>query len=137
MTRRGALLAAVAGAALLLASCDDVVGPSDLAGGEWQLRLLEHPAQGVFRPEDPSRFAIRFGEDGSLGITADCNVCGGSYSIEDGRLEVEGVFCTLIACPGAPVDQRFLEVLQGTSTLDGGENELTISSSRGRLELTR
>ena len=99
--------------------------------------MLEHPAQGVFRPEDPSRFAIRFGEDGGLGITADCNVCGGSYTLEDGRLEVSGVFCTLIFCPAAPVDQRFLEVLQGTSTVDAGDGELGIRSSRGRLELTR
>jgi heat shock protein HslJ len=136
MTGRGGALAAL-GTALLLVSCDGVTGPSDLAGAEWRLRTLEHPALGFFRPEDPSRFKLAFAEDGGLGITADCNVCGGAYSVSGGTLVVSEVFCTRVACPGAPVDQRFLEVLEGHSAVDVDGGQLRIASARGRLELTQ
>ena len=64
---------------LVLASCaEDVTGPSDLQGGVWRLQSMQTPSGGVFQPQDRSLFTIAFEADGTLGLRADCNVCGGS-----------------------------------------------------------
>jgi heat shock protein HslJ len=134
---RAAVVAAAA--ALPLVSCSNgVTGPSDLIGGVWKLQSMRVAgATTDFVPDDPSRFTIEFKDDGNVGVRADCNSCGGPYTVSDDQLTVNGLACTLIACPG-PNGSEFAGLLEGTTELDkDGEDTLEIVSSDGRLLLKR
>ncbi len=133
---RGPALAVVCGA-LVFASCsEDVTGPSDLQGGTWQLRSMRTETGGTFVPEDPSRFTVEFTADGKILARADCNGCGGNYTMSGENLTVGPMICTLIACPTSR-GQEFAGLLEGTSDVDADANELEIESPDGTLELTR
>ena len=133
---RGPALAIACGA-LLFASCsEDVTGPSDLQGGEWRLASMETETGGRFVPEDPSRFTVEFQADGTIRVRADCNGCGGSYTMSGEQLTVGPLVCTLIACPTTR-GQEFVSLLEGTTDVDADGSELEIESPDGTLELTR
>ena len=89
-----------------------------------------------FVPTDPSRFTVEFNADGTLGVTADCNQCGGSYTLNGGNLTVGPLVCTLIACP-TNRGQEFASLIDGTTSLELEDGELEIESSDGTLVLTR
>jgi heat shock protein HslJ len=136
-TRRFAPALVLCACTLVLAGCSDAVtGPSDVEGGPWRLESMELAGAAAFVPEDPSRFTVQFNADGSIGVRADCNQCGGSYTLSDGRLTVGQMFCTLVACP-TNRGQEFASLLQGTTSLELEDGELEIESSAGTLVLTR
>jgi heat shock protein HslJ len=123
--------------ALLLVSCEDgVTNPSDL-GGEWRLEALRAADGTEFTPPDPGRFTVEFEADGQVLARADCNGCGGRYVLGDDTLVISQMACTEIACPGAPFDQRYLEVLVGESSFDLDDGTLEVRSSRGTLRFRR
>jgi heat shock protein HslJ len=93
-------------------------------------------AGGTFAPSDPSRFTIEFKTDGTIGVRADCNQCGGSYSVSGDTLTVGPLVCTLIACPTGE-GQQFAALLDGSTEVDADGDELEIESADGTLELTR
>jgi heat shock protein HslJ len=119
-----------------LASCSEgVTGPSDLQGGPWRLESMETEG-GMFRPQDPALFTVEFEADGTLGVRADCNQCGGTYTLSGDTLTVSPLVCTLIACP-TNRGQQFAGLLEGTTSVDADRNELEIESPDGTLDLTR
>jgi heat shock protein HslJ len=127
--------AAVLAAALPLLSCSEgVTSPSDLEDGPWRLESMQVAGEPRFEPEDPDRFTAEFEPDGTIGVRADCNQCGGTYSVGDGTLRVTPMACTLIACP-TPRGQEFAGLLQGTSVVGREGDRLAITSSRGTLVL--
>lgn len=136
-TFRAGMVAALAGLPLL--SCSDgVTGPSDLMGGVWQLQSMRLTgATSNFVPDDPSRFTVEFEEDGQIGVRADCNSCGGLYSLSDDQLNVPSMACTLVLC-ATPNGGEFASLIEGTSTLDkDGDDTLHVVSADGRVTLTR
>jgi heat shock protein HslJ len=108
----------------------------DLASlqGDWTLVSLHEPG-GEITQAPRGRFTAGFGEDGDLFIQADCNVCSAGFAARaDGSLEVIGpIPCTLAYCSTAPLDTRFLVLLEsaeGWSLVDG---TLELSSPGGIL----
>ena len=137
ITRRFAPALFLFAGALVLAGCsDEVTGPSDVEGGAWRLESMALDGAAAFVPSDPSRFTVEFKADGTLGVTADCNQCGGSYTLSGGNLTVGPLICTLVACPTSR-GQEFAGLIDGTASLDVEDDELEIESSDGRLEFTR
>lgn len=122
--------------ALAVACSDEVTGPSDLEGGAWRLETMEVSGGAAFEPEDPGRFTIQFNADGTVAVQADCNQCGGSYSLSGETLTVGPLACTLIACP-TPRGQEFASIIDGASSIDVDDDEMEIESSEGTLVLTR
>jgi heat shock protein HslJ len=123
---------------LALASCsDEVTGPSDIMGGAWRLRTMTLAGGSPFTPSDPSRYTVEFKNDDQIGLVADCNACGGSYSVSNGTLSVPPLACTLVACAG-PEGGQFAGIIEGSSSIrKDGDDELEIQSSEGRLLLER
>ena len=126
---------ALAGA-LGIASCgENLMGPSDLQG-VWRLESMQPNGAAACEPDDRSRFTVEFKSDGTTGVRADCNVCGGSYSLSGETLTVGPLVCTLIACP-TERGQEFAALLDGSTSVDGDGDELEIESSDGKLDFTR
>ena len=122
---------------LMLAACSEsVMGPSDLQGGAWRLASMETETGGRFVPDDPSRFTVEFNADGTVGVRADCNGCGGSYTLNGDDLTVGPLVCTLIACETGR-GQEFASLIDGTASVEREGRELEIESPDGELVLTR
>jgi heat shock protein HslJ len=122
---------------LALASCSDpVTAPSDLGDGVWKLASMEPAGASAFVPDDPQRFTVEFQADGRIGVTADCNRCGGSYSLSDGTLTVPALACTRVACP-TPHGDRFAGMIDGSSSIERDGDSLEIQSADGILRLRR
>lgn len=122
---------------VVLASCgEDALGPSDVQG-EWRLVSLQQADLATTIIPDPSRFTARFQDAGRVALRADCNVCNGRYSIQDGALVSGSFACTRAFCASAPLDTQFVALLEGrASTLDSGDR-LVLTSDRGRLVFER
>ena len=76
--------------------------------------------------------------DGRLSTRADCNTCGGTYTLNGQTLMAEpSMACTRAACPTMAFENTYIKLLGGESTvsLSGGTVELT--SPRGVLRFTR
>jgi heat shock protein HslJ len=128
-------LALLAGALPLLSCSNTVTGPSTLAG-VWKLQSMELAGAERFVPDDPDRFTVAF-LDSRIGVTADCNQCGGSYSVSDETLYVTPLACTLVQCPTHEGGQ-FATLIDGRSKLESAaRGELVIESSEGKLILVR
>jgi heat shock protein HslJ len=130
------LLVVIAAAGPLVSCSEEVTGPSDVVGTVWRLSSMERTGAARFVPDDPSRFTVEFKADGQLGLRADCNVCGGSYTLNGGNLTSGPLVCTLVACP-RPEGQQFASLIDGTSDVDKDDDELEIESPEGKLVLTR
>jgi heat shock protein HslJ len=133
------LAALVSLAALPVLSCSDgVTGPSDLAGGVWRLQSMRlSGAASSFVPDDPARFTVEFKADGQIGVRADCNSCGGMFSLSGVQLSVPSMACTLALC-ATPNGGEFANLIDGDSVVARtGDRTLEIASPEGRLTLTR
>jgi heat shock protein HslJ len=135
--KRAAGCAAAVAAVVVLASCEDgVTSPTDLSG-EWRLESLRVAGGAEMPPPATGQFTLRLEADGQAFVRADCNGCGGRYVLGGDTLTLSQMACTLIACPNAPFDTRYLGVLDGTSSFDLEGDVLTITSSRGTLRFGR
>lgn len=126
-------------AGLSAVSCTDgVTGPSDLMGGVWKLQSMQLTgAASPFVPDNPDRFTVEFKSDGVIGVVADCNSCGGSYSVSGDQLSVPEMACTLVLCP-TPNGGQFASIIDGTASLDkNGDDTLDVVSPEGRITLRR
>lgn len=67
------------------------------------------------------RYSIQFLADGTVAIGADCNRARGTWSGDDGALDITVTMQTLAACPPDSLEQPYLQALDGVTgyTLDG------------------
>jgi heat shock protein HslJ len=133
--------AAACGALLLglvtLTSCEDAVtNPSDL-GGQWRLETLSAPGGPPTAPPATGRFTLELASDGQAFVRADCNGCGGRYVLGSDAVVFSQFACTLILCPSAPFDARYLSMLDGRSSLAVEGGALILTSARGTLRFVR
>lgn len=135
MTR--VVLAAMA--ALAMAGCDDSpASPSDIVGQTWQLVSLQRDGSDLIFAPDPTKFTLRLEDGGRSAVMADCNTCGGSYSIDGSALEFSAIACTKIACPnGGPFDSDYALALEGAKTATLEDSELTIRGNGVTLRFKR
>lgn len=104
----------------------------------WALVSLQEVG-GTMTDAPEGRFVADFGLDGDLYIQADCNVCSAAYSAAaDGSVEVIGPFpCTLAWCTSAPLDARYLSLLESARSWSVGDETLELSSAKGVLVFNR
>ena len=128
------------------APAGDLSGASGGAGtgttvpllGRWTLVALEE--QGQSQAAVPGgAFAAEFEGSGALAIQADCNVCRATYTAAaDGTLAVKGPFpCTRAFCLSAPLDTRYVALLETSSTWRAFGSTLELRSATAILKFGR
>jgi heat shock protein HslJ len=76
--------------------------------------------------------------DGRLSTRADCNTCGGAFTISGQTLTAgPALACTRAACPTMEFENLYTSLLSGDSTVTASGNTLLLSSRRGTIRLTR
>jgi heat shock protein HslJ len=106
--------------------------------GSWALVSLQE-AGSEAAPVPERRFFADFGPDQDLFIKVDCNVCTAGYTAAlDGSVEVVGpIPCTLAYCATAPLDTRYLALLEGVRSWSVSDGRLELSSPGGVLLFDR
>lgn len=95
--------------------------------GTWQLVEYRFGGEKVERPV-ASRTTLVVNTDGKLGGNSGCNVYGGTYSVEKGKLKITDVISTMMACdePSPQFERAFFDLLQNTSGYKLRNGKLTI-----------
>ena len=111
-----------------------------LAGHHWQLREANDKGgqrlNVLFaRPDKPLQLDF---VDGRISVGNACNRLGGSYRIEGGRLQVDAMMHTMMACPDPAlmalddaIDQRLRDHPLLTLQADGSTPQLKLVTERG------
>ena len=105
--------------------------------GTWNLVSIRPAGEAEQAKPSGAAYALTL-VDGRLSTRADCNTCGGTYTLDGQTLMVApSMACTRAACPTMAFENIYMKLLGGESavSLSGGTLELT--SPRGVLRFTR
>lgn len=102
-----------------------------LPTGEWHLESYNFKQKIAF-PIDLDEITLNIHEDGKLGGRSGCNVYGGNYSTEDGKLGITGIISTMMACeePSMQFEQTFFRTLETATKFDLSNGKLTITDPK-------
>jgi heat shock protein HslJ len=113
----------------------DLIAPQ--IPGTWNLVSIRPAGEAEQAKPSGANYTLTL-VDGRLSTRADCNTCGGSYTLNGETLTAApSMACTRAACPTMAFENTYMKLLGGESTvsLSGGTLELT--SLRGVLRFTR
>jgi len=128
-------------ATLAAPGCDRLTGPSSLTEaqlvGSWTLSSLQPAGQASQNVPAGATYTLAFA-DGAASARADCNTCGGRYTLAARTLTIgPALACTRAACATASFESTFTTLLSGDSTVSGSATSLTLTSARGTLRFSR
>jgi uncharacterized lipoprotein NlpE involved in copper resistance/heat shock protein HslJ len=92
------------------------ISPDPLAGTAWQLQSILMMDDTVLTPEDSGSYRLEFLADGEMAGQVDCNLVGGSYTVDGPALSFGQMRMTLAACPDSIVTDRFLQGLNDANS---------------------
>jgi heat shock protein HslJ len=105
--------------------------------GTWTLTSIAVAGEAKQDRPFSSIYTLDF-KQGRLSTRADCNTCGGSYSIDGSVLTAgPGLACTRAACSTMAFENAYTGILSGDSTMAVTGSTLSLSSSRGTLKFVR
>ena len=112
--------------AAVAALADEAVrrAAATLVGTSWEMTAYVTATGSPVEVESPASYTIRFGEDGTLAIGADCNRATAEYAFgADGELTLTPGPATMAVCPGESLGEDFVRWLGAASTFqyDGRE----------------
>ncbi len=110
-----------------------VVGPTKLETLQlvtWQWISLAEPA-GLTAVETPESYTIKFSEDGTAAIKADCNNVSAAYTADEDLITVELGISTMAACGADSLDQLFLASLGQAAVYRYEEGDLFLDLDEG------
>jgi heat shock protein HslJ len=67
-------------------------------------------------PDDPSRYAITFKDDGSFAVRADCNSGSGAYTVDGASIDLKLGPVTRVKCPPDSQSEEFLRDLDDAAS---------------------
>ena len=97
-------------------------------------RTGAEPVLAAGREVPADRFAVTF-TTGRISVTADCNTCSGSATLQDSTLTIGALACTRAACASAPLDTRFTALLEGRLAVHVNSRILRLNPPQGVGEL--
>ena len=105
--------------------------------GTWTLQAIT-PAGGAEQIAPAgAEYTLTLAE-GRLSTRADCNTCGGAFSISGQTLTTgPALACTRAACPTMAFENVYTSLLAGDSTVMLEGRTLVLSSARGTLRFAR
>ena len=88
---------------------------------------------------NPENYTLLLGSDGSLSIKADCNMVGGSYSLDGSALSITLGASTLVYCGDESLDQLYLTSLGQVESFSivNGELVLKMADDAGTMQFVK
>lgn len=88
---------------------------------------------------DPSKYTLRFNNAGGFGVTADCNIGAGNYTVTGNQLHIKDLQATLAFCGDDSLDVRFTSDLLHADTFgfEGANLLITLQDDGGTMKFSR
>jgi heat shock protein HslJ len=117
---------------LMLACCavacdEDPVGPTPIRNVTWKLESVTRAGSAMLSIPNPDSFTVRFENNSTVAVRADCNSCTGRYTLDGSSVSIGSLACTLVACPTPGVDQLFTAGLENARTATVTGNQMVMS----------
>ena len=110
---------------------------TDRLAGTWQLVSIQSAGQPEEATPTGATYTLTFA-DGRLSTRADCNMCGGTFTLSGQTLTAgPALACTRAACATMAFESAYTRALSGESTVTLSDGLLVLSSSRSVLKFTR
>ena len=110
---------------------------ADQLAGTWNLQSLQPAGDADQTTPAGASYTLTFA-DGRLSTRADCNMCGGAFSLSGQTLTAgPALACTRAACPTMAFESTYMRLLGGDSTVTLSDGALVLSSVRGVLHFAR
>jgi heat shock protein HslJ len=125
---------------MIFVPAEDASSNAEIAGVEWQWSGLvetEPAAQSVV--PHPENYTLVFQPNGALDVKADCNMVGGSYTLEGNALTIELGPSTMAYCGEQSSDQQYLDLLGRVSsyTVENERLMLNLRDGAGKMMFDR
>lgn len=122
---------------LALAGCTSTATPEfSLTGVEWQWQSWREMGSEPTDVPDPENYTLNFNTDGTLNGRADCNQFAGTYTQEQGGIQIFLGPSTLAACPEGSLDTTYLAALsQVVAGGNDGTGNLALESGGGQTRM--
>ena len=109
-----------------------------LVGPEWRLVEMTLPDGTPLRPEPGDDLTLTFDAEGRVSGRAGCNRFGGSFTLgAEGRIRLDQVVSTLMACPAPSQGEAFLRLLNGVDHASVAGGQLSLRGAAGEMLLAR
>jgi heat shock protein HslJ len=95
-------------------------------GPVWKWANTIHKDGRKLMPPEPKNYTVQFLEAGTLKVKADCNVKGGTYSVQRNRLIIEITYSTMAACGENSLEDQFVRDLMAGASFFLKDRELFI-----------
>jgi len=95
-----------------------------------------HDDTALTPPAAAAGYTIQLSQDGTIQVRGDCNLCGGSFTMSNGKLAITIAYSTLAACPEGSLEDPFVRDLNSTSgfLLKNGRLFLNLRHDSGTME---
>ena len=108
-----------------------------LAGTSWQLVNIQSMDDTTSVPDDPSKYTLSFGADGTAQIVADCNRGTGSWKSESAsQLEFGVIAATQAMCPPDSLHDTYMKQFEWVRSyvIEGGHLFLSTMADGSIIE---
>jgi heat shock protein HslJ len=108
-----------------------------IVGPVWQwVRTRYNDDTTLAPPADAAGYTFQMKQDGTVHVRGDCNVSGGSFTLNNGKLTITITNTTLAACPEGSLEDPFIRDLNRTSgfLLKNGRLFLDLKLDSGTME---
>lgn len=109
-----------------------------LLANDWKLLELSTPTETMQVP-DPGKYTIRFNNAGGFGVTADCNIGAGNYTVTGNALHIKDIQSTQQFCGQDSLDTKYTAALLKAETYSfrGSNLVIELQANGGTLEFSR
>ena len=130
---------AVQGNRLVLVDKRTPEGQVRFAGPVWQWTGTLYNDGKKIVPSGSKDYTIQLLEDGNVNVKADCNLKGGTYSIQESRLSIKITHSTMAACPEGSLEDQFVrDLTAGVSYfLRDGDLYIDLKFDSGTMKFQR
>ncbi len=108
----------------------------DLTTFVWELVEMQTGPDASATPDDPTQYTVRFFDDGTLAVMADCNAARGDYTADGGSIDITMGAMTLVLCPEGSLSDQFVADLDQAARFvfnDAGDLVIWLPADAGFL----
>jgi heat shock protein HslJ len=111
-------------------ACDEnPLSPTVVTNITWKLEAIERAGSPTITIPDPEQYTLRLEDDGRARVRADCNTCGGRYTLDGGSLRLSEMACTRAFCTLASFDGNYTAALESLRSVTVNGNQMVVTGS--------
>jgi heat shock protein HslJ len=107
-----------------------------LTGPVWEWAYTINKDGTKLAPPEPKKYTVQFLEAGVLKVKADCNMKGGTYTLEETGLSINVTYSTRAACETGSFEDQFVRDLMAavTPVLQDDGLSVGLKDGSGRMQ---